>query len=190
MPETLIEVRDLVFGANALFRIPKFVLRKGEKLLLMGPSGCGKTSFLEFLAGFRKAKTAKCVVASPPSVIFQDLNLIEEFSVYENLRLELDKEQSNRAVEWLSQVDFQLPMQRLVKRLSVGEQQRLASVRALAKGRHLLLADEPTSHLDRRHAEQLASLLVRHAETALVVSHDHHLERFFDRVVLFEEIAS
>ncbi len=190
MSQSLIEVHDLSFGENAVFGIPKFELAKGEKILLMGPSGCGKTTFLEFLAGFRKASAKKKLVASTPSVIFQDLNLIDEFSVRENLNVELNPEQVSRALEWLKQVDFSVPASALVKRLSKGEQQRVASVRALAKGRDLLLADEPTSHLDRHHADQLISLLVKTSNTALVVSHDTHLEHFFDRVVLFEEIAT
>lgn len=189
MSEKLIEVEDLTFGPNQLFKIPRFEIKKGERVLLMGPSGCGKTSFLEFLAGFRKGSAKRVHVAPEHRVVFQDLNLIEDFSVYENLRLELTQENLTQALQWLKRLDFDLPVSTLVKRLSKGEQQRVAVVRALAKNDELLLADEPTSHLDRHRADKLMALLKERVHTALVVSHDDHLKRFFDRTMLFEELT-
>jgi len=189
MSEKLIEVEDLAFGPNQSFKIPRFELKKGERILLMGPSGCGKTSFLEFLAGFRKGAAKKVHVAPNHRVVFQDLNLIEDFSVLENLRLELSDENLADALKWLKRLDFELPSSALVKKLSKGEQQRVAVVRALAKNDELLLADEPTSHLDRHRADKLMDLLHERVHTALVVSHDDHLKRFFDRTILFEELT-
>lgn len=189
MSEKLIEVQDLVFGPNAIFKIPRFELNKGERVLLMGPSGCGKTSFLEFLAGFRKGKSKSLHVAPKHSVVFQDLNLIEEFSLRENLCLELPSDAVERALEWLERLDFSADGNVLIKRLSKGEQQRVAVVRALAKNNELLLADEPTSHLDRHRADKLMALMREHGTTTLVVSHDDHLKRFFDRTILFEELV-
>jgi ABC-type lipoprotein export system ATPase subunit len=188
MSESLIEVQDLVFGPNQIFKIPHFELKKGERVLLMGPSGCGKTSFLEFLAGFRKGSAKRVHVAPHHRVVFQDLNLIEDFSILENLKLELKGDEFEQALKWLKRLDFEIPAHTLVKKLSKGEQQRLAVVRALAKNDELLLADEPTSHLDRHRADKLVALLQERAASALVVSHDDHLKRFFDRTVLFEEL--
>jgi putative ABC transport system ATP-binding protein len=189
MKENLIEVADLKFGPNQIFKIPRFELKKGERVLLMGPSGCGKTSFLEFLAGFRKGQAKKVHVDPKHRVVFQDLNLIEDFSVLENLRLELPQKDVETALGWLKRLDFSASTNTLVKRLSKGEQQRVAVVRALAKNDELLLADEPTSHLDRARADILMQLLHERAHSALVVSHDDHLKRFFDRTVLFEELT-
>src|SRR3978361_2210435 len=101
MSEKLIEIQDLAFGPNQIFKIPRFELKKGERVLLMGPSGCGKTSFLEFLAGFRKGTAKRIHVAPHHRVVFQDLNLIEDFSVYENLKLELSEPNLKRALPWL-----------------------------------------------------------------------------------------
>ena len=84
MTENLLEVQEFSFGKKPLFRIPHFHLKKGEKVLLMGPSGCGKTSFIEFLAGHREAHAATLAVSGPVCFVFQDLNLIREFSVLEN----------------------------------------------------------------------------------------------------------
>jgi len=189
MSENLIEIQDLAFGPNQIFKIPRFELKKGERVLLMGPSGCGKTSFLEFLAGFRKGSAKRIHVAPNHRVVFQDLNLIEDFSVYENLKLELTNEELERAIQWLERLDFGASATSLVKKLSKGEQQRVAVVRALAKNDTFLLADEPTSHLDRHRADKLMDLLHERAASALVVSHDDHLKRFFDRTILFEELA-
>lgn len=189
MAEKLIDVQDLAFGPNQVFKIPHFELKKGERVLLMGPSGCGKTSFLEFLAGFRTGTAKRIHVAPGHRVVFQDLNLIEDFSVYENLKLELQGQDLDRALKWLERMDFSVPTSTLVKKLSKGEQQRVAVVRALAKNDELLLADEPTSHLDRQRADKLMDLLHECAATALVVSHDDHLKRFFDRTILFEDLT-
>ena len=189
MSEKLIELQDLSFGPKQSFKIPRFELKKGERVLLMGPSGCGKTSFLEFLAGFRKGNAKRVHVEPHHRVVFQDLNLIEDFSVHENLQLELGKQDLERALDWLKRLDFDISTNTLVKKLSKGEQQRVAVVRALAKNDKLLLADEPTSHLDRHRADKLMALLRERAATALVVSHDDHLKRFFDRTILFEELT-
>lgn len=189
MAEILLEVQDFSFGVQPLFRVPRFKLEKGEKVLLMGPSGCGKTSFIEFIGGHRPAQAKSLRVNSPASFVFQDLNLIDEFSIRENLALELSREQMARALEWLAGLDFDSNRDPRVSTLSEGEQQRVSVVRALAAGRELILADEPTSHLDRGLADRLMALIKKHANSALVVSHDEHLKRFFDRVVLFEDIS-
>jgi NitT/TauT family transport system ATP-binding protein len=186
MSQLAIDVEDIHFQ-DAEIHVPRFELKRGEKVLLMGPSGCGKTSFLEFLAGFREAKWQKREILDSPSVVFQDLNLIEEFSINENLKIELEAEQIKKAYKWLGGLEFSIPQSVLVKRLSKGEQQRLSVVRALAKSR-FILADEPTSHLDRHRADKLIGLIAEIAETALIVSHDAHLSQFFDRVVMFEEL--
>lgn len=187
MSDILLEVRDFNFADR--IRIPRFEVRKGEKVLLMGPSGCGKTSFLEVIGGHRPAGSTRLKLDGPPSFVFQDLNLIDEFSVRENLAIELPPAQIIRALDWLAALDFDIKRNPPVKKLSEGEQQRIAVVRALATGRDLLLADEPTSHLDRGLADRLMSLVQKTARSTLVVSHDDRLKRFFDRVVLFEDIA-
>src|SRR4051812_24858051 len=126
MSENLIEIQDLAFGPNQIFKIPFFELKKGERVLLMGPSGCGKTSFLEFLAGFRKGIAKRVHVDPHHRVVFQDLNLIEDFSIFENLKLELDGQDLEQVLVWLKRLDFNLPTNSIVKKLSKGEQQRLA----------------------------------------------------------------
>jgi putative ABC transport system ATP-binding protein len=188
MAQNAIEVQQAVFGPNGMFRIPKFELKSNEKVLLMGPSGCGKTSFLEFLAGFREGTATKLAVASH-SVVFQDLNLVEEFSLRENLDLELDTASAESGLQTLAALDLKLSPKSLVKTMSKGEQQRLAVVRALGKHSTLILADEPTSHLDRLRADRVMEMIVKSSRAALIVSHDTHLERFFDRVIDFEGLT-
>lgn len=182
----MIHVRRLKYP---LFTIPEFDLKAGEKLLLMGPSGCGKTSFLEILTGLREAESERLSVVEDRSIIHQDLNLIEEFSVRENLGIELHGEQVDRAFEILSLLGMDGFEAKLAGKMSRGEKQRVATARALAKSAKLLFADEPTSHLDRKNAEELIRVLTKRAESALVVSHDSRIEKYFDRVVKFEDIV-
>lgn len=190
MPGNLIAAQNVQFGPGGMFTIPRFEVKVGEKVLLMGPSGSGKTTFLEFLAGFREGHAE--VLARPASLamVFQDLNLIDDFSIRENLSLELESRDLDQALRWLKELELPASPQTRVKNLSKGEQQRLAVIRALAKRSELLLADEPTSHLDRSRAEKLIELLTKNSTTALVVGHDPHLERFFDRVILFEKLTA
>lgn len=185
--ENVIEIKNAKFGPNNSFQVTEFRLAKNEKVLLMGPSGCGKTSFLEFLAGVREGSAQKLKVPTP-SVVYQDLNLVEDFSIDENLALELPKMAREEAYDQLKSLGLEKSRGMVVKKLSKGEQQRVAVVRALFQNKDVLLADEPSSHLDRKRAEELMTVITKRAKSALVVSHDHHLERFFDRVIQFEEL--
>ncbi len=189
-------VRNLSFSAKA-----------GEVVGLAGPSGSGKTTVLMCLAGVAHHAEGEVHVAgkgrlpgqlSPPSelrkvgIVFQDYHLVQALNALDNvsLPLRLDGTRWKRAapeaihlLAWfgLSRSVFKYPSQ-----LSGGEQQRVAIARAMVRQPAVLLADEPTAHLDaastRLVAESLHELAL-YGTCVIVSSHDPRLLSRFEHVV-------
>ncbi|MGZ3771036.1 MAG: ABC transporter ATP-binding protein [Bdellovibrio sp.] len=187
------------------FKVEKFLLAAGERILIKGPSGSGKTTFLHLLAGlyrpsrgeifwdnvsvenlseqklshFRKTKLA---------LVFQNLNLLNYLTAEENV--ELCGVSKAVAKEYLSKVRLEDKFKRRAQQLSLGEQQRVAVARVLAQQPDVILADEPTSSLDDNNAEQVMSLLLNGSkkQSLVMVSHDHRIEHFFDKVISAKEL--
>lgn len=189
-------VRNLSFSARA-----------GEVVGLAGPSGSGKTTVLMCLAGVAHHAEGEVHVAgkgrlpgqlSSPSelrkvgIVFQDYHLVQALNALDNvsLPLRLDGTRWKRAapeaihlLAWfgLSRSVFKYPSQ-----LSGGEQQRVAIARAMVRQPAVLLADEPTAHLDaastRLVAESLHELAL-YGTCVIVSSHDPRLLSRFEHVV-------
>lgn len=167
--------------------LKSFDVNSGEKILINGPSGCGKTSLLESIYGLRKYTAQEFSIDPNSCFIFQDLNLIEDFSIRENLSLELKNDQIPIAEKLIEKFELKIKDNRIIKTLSRGEQQRISVARSLAKNTELILADEPTSHLDKRRAHLVMETLVQKSNTLIVVSHDIAMEKYFKRVIKLEE---
>ena len=171
---------------------------EGEVVVLKGPSGSGKTSLLSII-GCMSRPTAGRVVVKGKDVaklpekfltniryktfgfIFQHFNLIRDISVFENVSLPLYpgnkgfKEIRNRVDKVLDELDILHKKMIKVKKLSGGEQQRVAIARALINNPDIIIADEPTAHLDRRLAEELLAILdglSQKGKTIIIASHD------------------
>ena len=171
---------------------------RGEVVVLKGPSGSGKTSLLSLL-GCMSRPTAGRIVVDGRDVaklaegvltrvrrqefgfIFQQLHLIPDLSVVENVLLPLYptgarfSEMERRAEAVLSRLDLEGKRRRKVRRLSGGEQQRVAVARALINEPESIVADEPTAHLDRRLSEELLHILEdlnRDGKTIIIATHD------------------
>jgi len=201
-------------AAAPLLSIPEFTVGRGERLFLRGPSGSGKTTLLGLLGGVLVPQRGSVAVlgetlsalsgsardrfrADHVGYIFQMFNLLPYLSVLDNALLGLRFSRARRRrvsdprAEALRLLDaLELPdslLHRPVTELSVGQQQRVAAVRALAGGPGLIIADEPTSALDTTVRERFLALLFRECEragsTLIFVSHDPGLAGLFQRVV-------
>ncbi|MGZ3773632.1 MAG: ABC transporter ATP-binding protein [Pseudobdellovibrionaceae bacterium] len=187
------------------FSVEKFHLFAGERILIKGPSGSGKTTFLHLIAGlywpnqgdifwdevnirdlsdselsyYRKTKIA---------LVFQNLNLLSYLTAEENV--ELCGVSKETATKFLSKVHLQDKLKTRTQQLSLGEQQRIAIARVLAQEPELILADEPTSSLDDHNSQQVMSLLLNKSQkqSLIMVSHDHRIEHFFDKVVTAKDL--
>ena len=173
-------------------------INEGSLVVLKGPSGSGKTTLLSLIGCQTKPTRGEVIILGKKvsklpekfmnlhkrnhiGFIFQHFQLIAGMSVLDNIVLPLipegisPKERSKRADRLLEQFDLAHRRQFKVSHLSGGEQQRVAIARALINNAGILLADEPSAHLDSRltrdfldHVKQLK----RSGHTILITSHD------------------
>ena len=204
-------------GNDTVLDIPRWNIASGEKVLLHGPSGGGKSTLLNLISGILQSSEGKLEVmgerldkmserdrdrfrASHVGYVFQSFNLFPFLNAYENVDLALyfskdarskrykqEKENLLRELN-LSKSDCAKP----VRKLSIGQQQRVAIARSLIKKPGLLIADEPTSSLDAENRNQFMSVLLGLANeqdtTLLFVSHDLSLREYFNRVEALADI--
>ncbi|QLY26933.1 ABC transporter ATP-binding protein [Bdellovibrio sp. KM01] len=188
------------------FKLPELTIASHERVLIKGPSGTGKTTLLHLLAGLYTphfgeifwdgeslAKLSESKISQlrkeNMSLIFQNLNLLPYLTATENLELVgLNK---NAALEMLSAVGLKDKSFSRTQSMSLGEQQRIAVARALGLKPANILADEPTSSLDDKNAEQVMKLLIEgsHHPSVIMVSHDHRVEKYFTRILDMREIV-
>ncbi len=195
-----------------IVRVPQFSLAAGEQMALRGESGSGKTTFLHLIAGILAADEGTIELdgsivtglsearrdrlrAQKIGYIFQTFNLLQGYTVLENVMLGMSfgaGADRARARELLERVGLGHRLTHFPRQLSTGQQQRVAVARALANRPRLVLADEPTGNLDRRHgAESLA--LIREAcreagAALLLVSHDEDVLSKFETLQAFSDI--
>jgi len=181
----------------------------GELVLLLGPSGCGKTTLLSVLAGILKAHSGSVRFneinvgalkeraltdyrRATVGVVFQAFNLIPSLTAVENVAVPLlaakvpTSKARARAEALLREVGLADRLTHKPAGLSGGQQQRVAIARALAHDPPLVLADEPTAHLDYIQVEGILRLLRELAaagRTVIVATHDERLLPLADRIV-------
>jgi putative ABC transport system ATP-binding protein len=183
--------------------------KDGELVLLLGPSGCGKTTLLSCLAGILRPTAGAIRVAGTDlsgldaaaltayrrrtvGVVFQAFNLVPSLTALENVAAPLwgagvgRREAAERAQELLARVGMADRVRHRPGDLSGGQQQRVAIARALVHDPPMLLADEPTAHLDYLQVEGVLSLLRGLAvpgRVVVVATHDDRVLPLADRVV-------
>ena len=171
-------------GRIDLFNNVNIKVKKGELIALVGPSGSGKSSFLHLLAlldeptkgrilfNNENAKNFKDIKKDnirreKISIIFQDNNLLTDFTAIENVMMPLiiKGERPNSAVSKalsvLKQVNISDRKNHFPSEMSGGEQQRIAIARALIAETDLILADEPTGNLDYDTSQDIFSYFLK-----------------------------
>jgi putative ABC transport system ATP-binding protein len=173
-------------------------VRCGGVAVLKGPSGSGKTSLLSLIACMGRPTEGRIVIGDKDvsklperfltrirretfGFIFQQLNLIRDLSALENVLLPLYpvsmpfSEMRRRGEAILASLGLKHKSRSRVKQLSGGEQQRVAIARALIHDPAVIVADEPTAHLDRELTRELLEILQelnREGKTILIATHD------------------
>lgn len=184
-------------------------IEKGEFVFLVGKTGSGKTTLLKLLIRDSLPTTGNItigewdIVKLPEKdipllrkkigVIFQDLKLLTERTIFENILLPLQvagrtpNEAINRAEELLQEVGMIEHKEKFPVQLSGGELQRIAIARALALSPEILLADEPTGNLDEKTAFEIVDLLSRindHGTTILMATHNLDIVKKLNKRVI------
>jgi len=201
-------------GKLPVLRGVSLTIQPGEIVALVGPSGAGKSTLLH-LAGLLERPDSGAVLlegkdcsrmndaertASRRAAIgfvYQFHHLLPEFSAAENIVLPqmiagvARRAAHRRALELLALVGLEARAEHRPARLSGGEQQRVAILRALANQPRLLLGDEPTGNLDHRTADDVTAVLLdlvrRTGLAALIATHNLDLARRMDRTLSLED---
>jgi len=181
----------------------------GSLALLLGPSGCGKTTLLSCLGGILRPTSGHIAIDGVDitkldanaltmyrrrtvGIVFQAFNLLASLTALENVMVPMDaagvngKESRRRAEELLERVGLKDRMRHRPGDLSGGQQQRVAVARAIALDPPLILADEPTAHLDFIQVEEVLRLIRELASgerLVVVATHDTRMLPLADRVV-------
>lgn len=172
-------------------------LEEGQFVSVMGPSGCGKSTLLHIVGLIddlsegtyrflgedvsRYSERKRSVIRKKNvGFVFQNFNLIDELTVYENIELPLDyiktplHERKRQIEAVLEKMDLQARSRHFPRQLSGGQQQRVAVARAIVNQPTLILADEPTGNLDSEHGNEVMKMLVQlnqEGTTILMVTH-------------------
>ncbi|WP_022850430.1 cell division ATP-binding protein FtsE [Limisalsivibrio acetivorans] len=188
------------FGEKKALDGVNIKVKPGEFLYITGESGAGKSTLLRLIyADLYPTRGVVMVDGQNVSnmdsksipflrrrigVVFQDFKLLEEKSVYDNLKMALEffymdpKAMQERIHPLLKQLGIFVKRDTTVKKLSGGEKQRVAIARALINEPRVILADEPTGNLDHDNADSIMKLLLENRDkgaTVIVATHDDRL---------------
>lgn len=172
----------------------------GEFVAITGESGSGKSTLLNVISGLDTYEEGEMYINGKETShylekdwekyrrenignIYQNFNLINSYTVYQNIELVLTlngvkkKDRREKINTLLKEVDLEKFKRTKVSKLSGGQKQRVAIARALAKETPIIIADEPTGNLDKRSAEAIIKLLSEVAKDKLVIIVTHNYEQ-------------
>ena len=207
MNKDLLEIRNLkksyehVNGTITLFENLSLRIKAGDLVALVGPSGSGKSSLLHLLALLDEPSKGNITLNQKNiknlsdiqkdevrgkniSIIFQDNNLLTDFTAIENIMMPLiirgdDKKViEKKAIKILRELKIINRSNHFPNELSGGEQQRVAIGRALISETNLILADEPTGNLDFKTSKEIFSLFLKfkkQKKTIIFATHNREL---------------
>ena len=214
----ILTIKDLkkIYGSgetqvNALDGI-SMTVERGEFVAIVGSSGSGKTTLLNMVGGLDIPTSGEIIVDQKKiqelsddeltvfrrrkiGFIFQQYNLIQMLSVWENIILPLKLDGRRVDVEYIQKIaqilGLSAKLKCIPKQLSGGQQQRVAIARALATKPALVLADEPTGNLDSRTSQDVMGLLKitssKFNQTILMITHNEELAQLADRILRIED---
>ena len=188
-------------------------VEEGEFISIMGESGAGKTTLLNIIASFDRPSVGNIYLGGEDltglrdselasfrrkrlGFVFQDFNLLDQFSNRDNifLPLVLSNEKEEVMNKRLDEIKFSLGIEDLLNKypyqISGGQKQRIAIARALITKPAILLADEPTGALDSNSSNMILNLFTRVNEmgqTVLMVTHSLNAASFANRVLFIKD---
>ena len=191
-----------------------FNVEKGEFVGIMGASGSGKTTLLNCISTIDRVTAGQIIINNQDitklkgnklnkfrreelGFIFQDFNLLDTLTAYENIALALTIQKVNaheidkRVQEVAEKLEIKDILDKYPYQISGGQKQRVASARAIITNPKIVLADEPTGALDSKSARQLLetfeSLNQKLCATILMVTHDAFTASYADRIIFIKD---
>ena len=175
-----------------------YEFKENKLYFITGESGEGKSTLLSILGLLDEPTSGEILfdgksvpskernkfISDHISFVFQDYNLFEELTIYENLSLFVDDK--NKIKELLESFNIDSNINKKIKYLSGGEKQRLAILRAIIKGGDILLFDEPTGNLDKDNSIEILNIIkgLSKNHLCIVVSHDLEMANEYSDIVL------
>ena len=191
-----------------------FNIGKGEFVGIMGASGSGKTTLLNCISTIDRVTAGKIIINNQDitklkgnklnkfrreelGFIFQDFNLLDTLTAYENIALALtiQKVNSHEIDKKVKEIAQKLEISEILNKypyqISGGQKQRVASARAIITNPKMVLADEPTGALDSKSARQLLEtfehLNQKLGATILMVTHDAFTASYAERIIFIKD---
>ena len=205
---TLLSLQNIskIYNSNIgnfeVFKEINFEINENENVFLFGPSGCGKSSLLNIISGLDKPDGGEISFLNKKlsnnhfdflkkdiGIIFQDHYLISELNIFENIQLKTNNISAiNEIFDYFRLDDLK---NKYPNQLSNGQKQRVCVARALVNRPKLLVADEPTSYLDRENADLVIDLIIKSSKkfkvSSIVASHDISFKKKFDNSYTIKE---
>ena len=205
---TLLTLQNIskIYNSNVgnfeVFKEINFEINENENVFLFGPSGCGKSSLLNIISGLDEPDGGEISFLNKKlsnnhfdflkkdiGIIFQDHYLISELNTFENIQLKSNNISAiNEIFDYFRLDDLK---NKYPSQLSNGQKQRVCVARALVNRPKLLVADEPTSYLDRENADLVIDLIIKSSKkfkvSSIVASHDISFKKKFDNSYTIKE---
>jgi putative ABC transport system ATP-binding protein len=181
------------------------VIKEGSFVVILGPSGSGKSTLLNVISGLDKVTSGSIRFRNEVlsdykeeqmidfrrkhlGFIFQQYNLLQNLTVYENIQIGSDIGQEPKSIkELLTLVGLEKEQHKYPYQLSGGEQQRVSVARSLAKNPDIIFCDEPTGSLDEDNARKVLTLLedlnTKHHKTIVLITHNAAIAEMADQVI-------
>lgn len=212
----LLEARDIKksFGELQILKGIDLSINEGEIVSIMGSSGAGKTTLLQILGTLEKADSGQVKYSGQDisklnskklsrfrneniGFVFQFHHLLAEFTAIENVMMpmlikgESKANARTNAMNLLDRLKLSHRINHKPSELSGGEQQRVATARALINTPKVIFADEPSGNLDSNNAKELHELFLTLREelkqTFIIVTHDQNLANGCDRIIVIKD---
>jgi len=182
-------------GSFEILKNINFKIDKKKSIFLFGPSGCGKSTLLNIITGLDVPDKGSILFKGKPikenhmellkkdiGIVFQDHYLISELNILDNIKLKCqDISEINEILNYFKIDDLKL---KFPNQLSNGQKQRVCVARAMVSRPKLLIADEPTSYLDRENADLVINLILDACKnfdlSTVIASHDISFKSNFD----------
>ena len=200
---------NVKFGKRQILKDLNFKVNKGEYISIIGKSGAGKSTLLNVISTLEKEYSGNVFYENKDirdyndveisklrnkkiGFIFQNFNLLEDFTVIENIMLpgrltKIDEmELKEKALELINKFELNLTINQYPNELSGGEKQRVAIARALINKPKIIFADEPTGNLDSKMSLEISKILSKlnkEGQTIVMVTHNKELAKSSNKIL-------